>query len=124
VSIIGESWSRSRITLKYSIITVPKQLHHSAKVNNNDDNDMPLLCYIVNNFRYIPPFLVVCQHTTNQTRAFTTDEDVDYKMAYGRVQGLTLAKKGNESSGCIKGREFLDYLSYSQLLKSVCGTWS
>lgn len=59
MDVTGESWSRSQIMQKYSIIKVYQQLHHDAVVFNDDDNDENntlLLHYIVNHFLYISLF--------------------------------------------------------------------
>jgi hypothetical protein len=45
-----------------------------------------------------------------------------YGTGYGPVAGS--CERGNESSGPIKGREFLDQLSDCQLLKLDSDPWS
>jgi hypothetical protein len=41
--------------------------------DTNTNNNIPLLCYIVKHFFYIPPILVVWQCATIQTGVFATD---------------------------------------------------
>jgi hypothetical protein len=59
---------KSRITLSSS--SLPSKLQISN--NNINNNSMLLLCDKVKHFLYIPPVLVVWQHTTSQTRALAT----------------------------------------------------
>ena len=42
----------------------------------------------------------------------------------GQRQVADVCESGNEPSGSVKCREFLDYLQSSQLLKKDCAPWS
>jgi hypothetical protein len=56
--------------------------NHNTMLRYIYDDDI-LLCYTVKHFFYIPPVLVVWQHTTSQTREFAAAEhniEMDLRM--------------------------------------------
>jgi hypothetical protein len=46
------------------------------KHNNNNKNNMPLLCYKAKHVFYIPPVVVVWRRSASQTGAFANNHDM------------------------------------------------
>jgi hypothetical protein len=64
--ISDESWSRSQVMWKCNITKSPNNRTTKLRYLNNNNNNMPLMCYIIKHFFYIPQILVVWRPTTYQ----------------------------------------------------------